>query len=88
MSNAANGSISIHFREFPELKIEATAAQAAYQVAQQALVAEVTRRCEAGQRVPMPSYPEPDDLLFNLPMALATKLLLMNEVLKFKRQPV
>lgn len=88
MSDTAHGSISIHFRDFPELRIEANAAQAAYQIADRALVAEVTRRCETGQRVPMPSYPEPDDLFFHLPMALATKLLLMNEVLKFKRGPV
>ena len=75
-------TITIAFRDLPQIIVTGKSQTEAQQAAKEALFAAINFYMEEKQAVPTPSTAQADDLLFTLPVQLATKILLWNEVLK------
>lgn len=77
------GELSIEFRDFPGFQHAGAAQdeQGAVALAQRGLISAIKANLERNQRIPMPSLPDEDEFLIELPIELSARLLLLNEIL-------
>jgi antitoxin HicB len=82
------GGFVVTFRDIPEAITQGDDEQEAMDMALDALVTAMSFYFEDQRQVPMPSVPKRGERLVELPVSLAAKVLLLNEMLAQKVRPV
>lgn len=81
LSPAEEGGFVVTFRDIPEAITQGDSEEEALDMARDALVTAMDFYFEDKRLVPLPSAPEADELLVELPPSLASKVLLLNEMI-------
>lgn len=83
-----SGGFVVTFRDIPEAITQGDDEHEATEMAVDALITAMDFYFEDQRKVPMPSAPKRGERLIELPISLAAKVLLLNEMLDQKVRPV
>lgn len=72
----------ITFRDIPEAITQGDTHNEAMEMAEDALLTAMDFYFEDNRQVPLPSKPKKDEVLINLPISVATKVMLLNTLLE------
>lgn len=81
------GKIVVRFRDIPEAITQGDDEKDALEMAEDVLISSMDFYFEDGRRVPPPSQALPGERLICLPLSIASKVLLLNEMLAQKVGP-
>jgi antitoxin HicB len=81
------GGYVITFRDLPEAITQGDTEAEAQSMAEDALITSMDFYFEDRRRVPLPSKPLPGESLIPLPLSVAAKVLLLNEMIKQRVRP-
>jgi antitoxin HicB len=77
----------VTFRDIPEAITQGDTFEEASEMAADVLLSSMDFYFEDARPVPMPSAARPDEHLIELPLSVAAKVLLLNEILRQKMKP-
>jgi len=72
----------VTFRDIPEALTEGSTYEEAIEMAEDALTTAMDFYFEDNRQVPKPSQPKKDEILIELPLSVATKVLLLNTLIQ------
>jgi antitoxin HicB len=81
------GKIVVRFRDIPEAITQGDDEREAIEMAEDVLISAMDFYFEDRRAVPLPSAPEPGERMIGLPLSVASKVLLLNEMLAQKIGP-
>jgi antitoxin HicB len=81
------GKIVVRFRDIPEAITQGDDEREAIEMAEDVLISAMDFYFEDRRAVPLPSTPEPGERMIGLPLSVASKVLLLNEMLAQKIGP-
>ncbi|MFS2007005.1 type II toxin-antitoxin system HicB family antitoxin [Duganella sp. CT11-25] len=84
---AEEGKIVVRFRDIPEAITQGDDEKDAFEMAEDVLLSSMDFYFEDGRRVPPPSVALPGERYITLPLSVASKVLLLNEMLIQKVGP-
>ncbi len=83
-----SGGFVITFRDIPEAITQGDTEEEAFEMAQDALITAMDFYFEDRRLVPPPSERRPEDRCIELPLSVAAKVLLLNEMIAQRIRPV